>query len=243
MEDKKQFNIFKKIIVEISRIILGLTFMFSGFVKAVDPWGTAYKVEDYFLAFNLSSFSFLSFPISAVLCIMEFMLGAFMLFGLYRVWTSRLLLGVMCFMTPLTLYLAIANPVSDCGCFGDFLIISNWQTFYKNIILILCSIITVIYSERIRNAFTGKTYWIAFLFIIFFSIGFVFRNYIYEPILDFRPYHIGANIKEEMKVKEGKGRIEESILVYSKDGVEQEFTEDNYPWEDSTWVFVKWRLK
>lgn len=239
MEAKSNFDRIKKIAVEIARVVLGVTFMFSGFVKAVDPWGTAYKIEDYLLAFDLSFFSFLAFPISAGLCIMEFMLGAFMLFGLYRVWTSRLLLAVMCFMTPLTLYLAIANPVSDCGCFGDFLIISNWETFYKNIVLLLCAIVTVIYSERIRNIFTGKTYWIAFLFIIVFSIGFVMRNYIYEPILDFRPYHVGADIKEGMKVEEGKESIEESILVYAKDGVEEEFTEDNYPWEDSTWVFVR----
>ena len=234
-----KLDLIKKIVVEVSRIILGVTFMFSGFVKAVDPWGTAYKIEDYFLAFNLSYFSFLSFPIAAGMCVLEFLLGAFMLFGLYRFWTSRLLLLVMCFMTPLTLYLAIANPVSDCGCFGEFLIISNWSTFYKNVVLVLCAVVTVVYHNRISNIFTGKTYWLAFLFIIVFSIGFVIRNYVYEPVFDFRPYHIGANIREGMKVEEGKGRVEESILVYEKDGEEKEFTEDNFPWEDSTWVFVR----
>lgn len=239
MEKEKIKSIGLKFLVEISRVVLGATFMFSGFTKAVDPWGTAYKIEDYLSAFHLSGLSFLSFPISSFLCILEFLLGAFMLFGLYRMWTSRLVLLVMCFMTPLTLYLAIANPVDDCGCFGDALKISNWDTFYKNVVLIVLSFITFKYHRLISNVFTGKTYWLAFIIIIVFSLGFVLRNYIYEPIFDFRPYHIGANIAEKMTVEPGKERIEESILVYEKDGVEKEFTQDNFPWEDSTWVYVR----
>lgn len=242
-ETKTIKSIFIKLLVEISRILLGVTFMFSGFVKAVDPWGTAYKIEDYLGAFNLSSLSSLSFPASAFLCILEFLLGAFMLFGLYRFWTSRLILLVMCFMTPLTLYLAIADPVQDCGCFGDALIISNWETFYKNVVLIICSLITFIYYRRISNIFTGQTYWIAFLFVIVFSLGFVMRNYIYEPIFDFRPYSVGSHLPSKMLVPEGKEQIEESVLIYEKDGVQQEFSQDNFPWEDSTWVFVDQQTK
>ncbi|MDR2954164.1 MAG: DoxX family protein [Prevotella sp.] len=232
-----------KVFVEISRIILGVTFIFSGFVKAVDPFGFAYKIEDYFTAFGLSSLSFLSFPISAFMCILEFAMGACMLFGLYRKWNSRLMLLVMIFMTMLTLYLAIANPVSDCGCFGDFMIITNWQTFYKNIVLLACSIFVFFYHERISNLFTGKTYWLAFLYIFIFIGLFVFRNYLLNPVFDFRPYKVGANIAELMDVEEGKGREEKSILIYEKDGKQQEFTEDNYPWEDSTWVFVRMENK
>ncbi len=236
-------NIIVKVLVEISRIILGLTFIFSGFAKAVDPFGFAYKIEDYFTAFHLSTFSFLAFPISAALCIAEFAMGACMLFGLYRKWNSRLMLAVMIFMTLLTLYLAIANPVEDCGCFGDALIITNWQTFYKNIVLLFCTIVVCIYCERISNFFTGKTYWLAFLYIFLFIGLFVFRNYLYDPLLDFRPYRIGANLPELMDVEVGKGRVEESTFVYAKDGVEKEFAEDNYPWEDSTWVFVRMDTK
>lgn len=232
-----------KFFVEISRILLGATFIFSGFVKAVDPFGTAYKIEDYFTAFGLSSFSFLSLPLSALLCIGEFLMGAFMLFGIYRRWNSRIMLVVMVFMTALTLYLALTNPVEDCGCFGDALIITNWQTFYKNIVLLVCSVVVFIYHERISNFFTGKTYWLAFLYIIIFINLFVFRNYLYDPLFDFRPYKIGSNIPQLMGVEEGKGREVQTIFVYAKDGVEQEFTEDNYPWEDSTWVFVKMDTK
>lgn len=244
MTDKRTAkSIIIKILVELSRITLGITFMFSGFVKAVDPWGTAYKIEDYFGAFGLSGFSFLSFPSSAFLCILEFLLGAFMFFGLYRYWASRLILLVMCFMTPLTLYLAIANPVEDCGCFGDAWLVTNWQTFYKNVVLIIASIITFRYYKLIRNFFTGKTYWLAFLFLIVFSIGFVIRNYIYEPIFDFRPYSIGTHLPDKMVVPDGMEQVEETMLVYSKDGIEEEFTENNFPWEDSTWVFVRMETK
>lgn len=232
-----------KVIVEVARVILGATFMFSGFVKAVDPYGTAYKITDYLAAFNLTSLSFLSLPGSALLSICEFAMGACMLFGLYRKWNSRLMLVVMSFMTVLTLYLAIADPVEDCGCFGDALIITNWQTFYKNIVLLACSIVTFIYHERISNVFTGKTYWLAFLYIFIFIGLFTFRNYLFDPLLDFRPYKIGANIAQLKNVDEGKGRKEEVILVYEKDGIEKAFSEENYPWEDSTWVFVRMDTK
>lgn len=238
MSDRKK-NILIKILVEISRVILGGTFLFSGFVKAVDPYGFAYKIEDYLSAFGLSSLSFLALPVSAFLCALEFLMGAFMLLGIYRRWNSRLMFVVMSFMTLLTLYLAIANPVEDCGCFGDAFIISNWHTFYKNIVLMLCAVCVLIYRERIGNFFTGKTYWIAFLYIIFFAFAFIFRNYYYDPLFDFRPYTIGANLPELMATDPGKGRVEKNILVYEKDGVQQQFTEDNYPWEDTTWVFVK----
>jgi hypothetical protein len=232
-----------KILVEVARVILGITFIFSGFVKAVDPMGTVYKIEDYLAAFNLSSLSFLALPGSFFLCGMEFLLGAFMFLGIYRKLNSRLIFLVMCFMTPLTLYLAIANPVDDCGCFGDAWKISNWETFYKNIVLLACSLITLKYHRKISNFFTGKTYWIAALFIVFFVITFMVRNYYLDPLFDFRPYKTGANIPELMSVEEGKGRLEQTSLVYEKDGKEQEFTEENYPWDDPSWTFVRMDTK
>jgi uncharacterized membrane protein YphA (DoxX/SURF4 family) len=238
---KKDIGI--KISVEISRVILGATFIFSGFVKAVDPFGTAYKIEDYLAAFNLSSLSFLAMTGSVLQSVAEFAMGACMLFGLYRKWNSRLTLVVMIFMTTLTFYLAIADPVDDCGCFGDALIITNWQTFYKNIVLLICSIIVFRYCERISNLFTGKTYWLAFMYIFIFIALFTFRNYLYDPLFDFRPYRPGADLPKLMNVEDGRGREEQTLLVYSKDGIEKEFTEDNYPWEDSTWVFVRMDTK
>lgn len=239
--DKHQLLI--KILVEVSRVLLGATFVFSGFVKSVDPYGTVFQIEDYLTAFHLSTFLSMARPAAFLLCALEFIMGVCMLLGLYRKWNSRLMLFVMVFMTALTLYLAIANPVKDCGCFGDAVKLTNWQTFYKNIVLLICAVLTFKYHQYIKNVFTGKTYWLAFLFIIIFSCVFLYRNYRYDAFIDFRPYKIGNNISELMKIPEGKERIDKSYLVYSKDGVEKEFTQDNFPWEDSTWTFVRMETK
>lgn len=228
-----------KTAVEVSRLILGCTFVFSGFVKAVDPMGTNYKIEDYLSAFGFTSTTILSLSASFFLCGIEFILGAFMLMGIYRKVNSRLLFLVMIFMTILTLYLAIANPVKDCGCFGDALKITNWQTFFKNVILLTLSFITLRNNHRVTNFFTGKTYWLATLFIISFIALFMLRNYYFDPVFDFRPYKIGTDIPKQMSVPEGKGRKEETTLVYSKDGKEKKFTQEDYPWQDTTWTFVR----
>lgn len=238
MTNRNFKNAVIKIGVELSRILLGATFIFSGFVKSVDPMGTVYKIQDYLLAFGLPGLEKLALGFSIILCAGEFCLGMFMLLGLYRKWTSRLLFLVMLFMTPLTLYLAIANPVKDCGCFGDALIITNWQTFFKNIVLLICSIVVLKWHERITNLFTGKFYWFAGLYIVVVAIGFCLYNYYNEPIIDFRPYKIGNNIPELMSVKEEKAPVYKNILVYEKNGEKKEFTEEDYPWQDSTWVFV-----
>jgi len=239
----KAKNIFIKTGVEVSRIILGVTFIFSGFVKAIDPLGTVYKIEDYFTAFGLPELHPLAFGLSILQCAGELCLGIFMLIGLYRKWTSWLIFLVMLFMTPLTLYLAIANPVKDCGCFGDAFVITNWQTFYKNLVLIACSILTIIYHQKITNLFTGKFYWFVALYIILFSFGLCVYNYYNEPIIDFRPYKAGNNISQLMTVEEDKAPVYKNVMIYEKDGIKKEFTEENYPWEDSTWVFVDRDIK
>lgn len=239
----KTKNILIKIVVELSRVILGITFIFSGFVKSVDPMGTTYKIQDYLTSFGLTELHGFAFLMAIVLCAGEFCLGLFMFIGLYRKWTSRLMFLVMIFMTPLTLYLAIAEPVKDCGCFGDALIITNWQTFYKNIVLLACSVVTLIYHEKITNLFTGKFYWFVGLWIVIFGISFCLYNYYNEPIIDFRPYKPGNNIPQLMTVEEGRAPVYENVFIYEKDGTQQEFTEDNYPWQDSTWVFVDRKSK
>ncbi|MEN9919668.1 MAG: hypothetical protein RL662_2104 [Bacteroidota bacterium] len=231
-------NILIKVIVEVSRILLGVTFIFSGFVKSIDPLGTVYKIQDYFTAFGLVNINWLAFPTAIVLCSVEFCLGIFIFMGLYRKWTSRILFIVMLFMTPLTLYLAIYDPVKDCGCFGDALIITNWETFFKNVILLIASIATLIWCEKITNLFTGKFYWLVALYIIVFGAGFCLYNYYNEPLIDFRPYKVGNNIGALMTVDKDKAPVYENFLVYEKGGVKKEFTESDYPWQDSSWIFV-----
>jgi len=230
---------YKKIAVEISRVILGITFIFSGFVKAVDPWGGAYKIQDYFTAFELPGLNFLSLSLSFLQAAVEFGVGACLLFGIYRRFNAYLVLIIMLFMTPLTLYLAISNPVSDCGCFGDALVITNWQTFYKNIVLLIAAIIVFMWYRKMYHLFTRKAYFLSALWIYLFIIGLSFYCFYYLPVFDFRPYKIGANIPEKMTVSENAEHdVYDVRLIYSKNGQQKEFTMQNYPQGDSTWTFV-----
>jgi len=230
---------YKKIAVEISRVILGVVFIFSGFVKAVDPWGGAYKISDYFTAFEFTDLNHLALPLSILQAVVEFGVGVCLLLGIYRRFNSTLVLLIMLFMTPLTLYLALANPVSDCGCFGDAWVISNWQTFYKNILLLIAAIIVFLWYRSMTPVFTHKMYFPPAVWIYLFIIGLSLYCFYYLPVFDFRPYKIGTNIPQKMKIPDNAEHdIYEVRLIYSKDGQQKEFLLDNYPKEDSTWTFV-----
>jgi hypothetical protein len=151
----------------------------------------------------------------------------------------------MAFMTPLTLWLAIANPISDCGCFGDAVVLTNWETFFKNIVLLIAAISVFKWRRHIFNLVTTKVDWLISLYSILFIIFFMLFCLRYLPVFDFRPYHVGADIIKGMTIPEGEKPTEyETIFIYSKDGKEQEFTIDNFP-TDSTWTFVdsKTRVK
>lgn len=227
-----------QILVQLARVVMGATFLFSGFVKAVDPFGFTYKIEDYLVKLNVVALFPLALPAAVFMVVAEFLLGVLLLLGIYRRWTTRLIGVFMLFFMPLTLWIAIANPVQDCGCFGDFLIIGNWTTFYKNVVLSVCTIILIVWWQKITPLFSPKTAWMAAAFSAVFGILFALHNVYNLPVFDFRPYHIGSNIPEKMHVDPEKADVFENIFIYSKDGAEQEFTDENYPWNDSTWVFV-----
>ena len=229
---------FIKLIVVLARVLFGITFIFSGFVKAIDPMGFTYKIEDYLISFHLAQFVPLALTFALALILLEFLLGVFILLGIYRKWTTSLAVLFMIVMTPLTLYIALANPVEDCGCFGDALIISNWSTFYKNIVLLAFAIILLIYRRQITPFYSKQTKHYVLAFVLLFFLAFSFYNMVYLPILDFRPYKVGSNIQANM-ADIGDGDVYDNIYVYEKDGVSKEFTEENYPWEDSTWTFVE----
>ena len=231
------------IVLIIARILFGVTFVFSGFVKAVDPVGFAYKIEDYLISFQLLEFIPLALAFAVGLILLEFLLGVFILLGLYRKITTTLVLLFMLVMTPMTLYIALANPVEDCGCFGDALVISNWATFYKNIVLLSFTIVIVVYRNRIKPLFSAKSKHFVLGFVFLFSLLFCVYNILYLPVMDFRPYKVGVNIPEQMEDDLSKGDVYENIYIYEKDGVEEEFTEDNFPWEDSTYTFVDYKSK
>lgn len=234
----------KNNILLIARIIFGLVFLFSGFVKAVDPLGTAYKISDYLEAFSLTSLDFLAFPASLLLIATEFTIGFNILFNVHlkaSTWVASLFMLVM---TPVTLYLAISNPISDCGCFGDAIVMTNWQTFYKNVVLCIILAIIALLQNQTRPWLSNWGAWIVTLIPILISFGISIYCYNLLPIIDFRPYKIGNNIIEGMQIPEDAPLDKyETTFFYEKDGVEQAFTLDNYPAEDSTWTFVRQESK
>ncbi len=227
-----------KFLVELSRVVVGATFLFSGFAKAIDPLGFAYKIEDYLIELQLTELFPLALPAAIFMVVAEFSLGVTLLLGVYRKWTVRLVGLFMVLFTPLTLWIAITNPVEDCGCFGDALIISNWATFYKNLVLLAGTILLLFQWRRIGPLFSKKTAPAAVLFTVVFGILFSLYNVLRLPMMDFRPYYIGANISQQMYVDPEKADVLETLFIYSKDGVEQEFTEENWPWNDTTWTYV-----
>ena len=228
----------------IARIIFGLVFLFSGFVKAVDPLGTAYKISDYLEAFSLTSLDFLAFPAALMLIAAEFTIGFNILFNVHLKGTTWVASLFMLVMTPVTLYLAISNPISDCGCFGDAIVMTNWQTFYKNVVLCIILAIIALLQKQSRPWLSNWGAWIVTLLPILISFAISIYCYNLLPVLDFRPYKKGNNIIEGMQIPEDAPLDKyETTFFYEKDGIEQAFTLDNYPAEDSTWTFVRQESK
>ena len=234
----------KNNILIIARIIFGLVFLFSGFVKAVDPLGTAYKISDYLEAFSLTSLDFLAFPAALILIATEFAIGFNILLNVHLKATTWVAGIFMLVMTPITLYLAISNPISDCGCFGDAIVMTNWQTFYKNVVLCVILATIALLQNQNRPWLSNWGASVVTLFPILVSFGISIYCYNLLPILDFRPYKKGNNIIEGMQIPEDAPLDKyETTFFYEKDGVEQAFTLDNYPAEDSTWTFVRQESK
>ncbi|MBO7495084.1 MAG: DoxX family protein, partial [Salinivirgaceae bacterium] len=152
-------NRLKPTLLLICRIVIGVTFIYSGFVKAVDPLGSTYKFIDYFNAFGIGWANGLAFGLSILQDVIEFTLGVMMLFNLQIKLGSVLVLAFMVFYTPLTLYIAITNPVHDCGCFGDALVITNWQTFFKNVVLLAAALVVFWWRKDIKNRLTINEQW------------------------------------------------------------------------------------
>lgn len=231
-----------KVGISLCQFLLGAAFVFSGFVKAVDPLGFFYKLQDYLTAFGLIEWfpSGLPLLLGIVLSAAEFCVGVFLFLGIRRKIAPTLALLLMSVMTPLTLYLALENPVSDCGCFGDAWVLTNWQTFGKNIVLLLAAGTVFKWRARLVRFVTYKLEWMLSMYTILFVFAlssYCLRNL---PILDFRPYKIGANIKAGMELPEGaKPSVFETRFVLEKNGERREFTLDDYP--DSTWTFVESR--
>ena len=223
----------------VCRFVLAVVFIFSGFVKAIDPLGTQYKIQDYIDAFGWVGVfpDFVPFLASALLGMLEFCLGVYLFFGIRRIIAPRAVVVVMAIMTPLTFWLALDNPVSDCGCFGDAVVLSNWETFWKNVILLAMSVVVLKWRKRIFPLVTTRFDWLIALYGFIYIFCMTIYCYRELPVFDFRPYHVGADIRQGMEIPEGKEpTVYETRFILQKDGVEKEYTLDNYP--DSTWTFV-----
>lgn len=222
-----------------SRVLVGITFIFSGFVKAVDPTGGAIKFHDYFQAFNIEWLSVLSMPFSIGLATLEFLIGILLVFNIFPRKTSITAFILMVFFTILAFFLAIFNPVTDCGCFGDAIKITNWQTFWKNIVILAFALVLYISGDKLSSPYSISRERIFALIIVLYILGVAFYSLRHLPLIDFRPYHTGSHIPSKMSYPEDAPQPEyKTTFILEKDGEQKEFTEDNYPYDDTTWVFV-----
>lgn len=222
--------------VNLCRFVVAVAFIFSGVTKMVDPHGIEYKLQDYAEAFGLGALmpSAVAIITGMMLALLEFRVGFCTFFGIYRRFTARLALAFMMVFTPLTLYLAIANPVTDCGCFGDALVLTNWQTFGKNVILLLCALVLVLWGKRQFRIISEERQWIVLMYAQFFLLCIGLYGLWRLPLLDFRPFRLGSCISEQMQPR-GDGEYVTTYLM-EKDGRQQWFALEDYP--DSTWTYV-----
>ena len=228
-----------KMTVNLCRIIVALTFIFSGFVKAIDPIGLQYKLQDYLGAIGILGFlpDWMLLIMAVLLAAVEFCMGIFLLFAIQRRLISKLIVVFMSIMTLITVWLVVANPVKDCGCFGDALHLTNTETLVKNIILLGCSIVIMQRPLAMFRFISESNQWI----VINYTIVFIFvssgLSLYYLPLFDFRPYRIGTNIPRGMEIpKDAEQPLFETTFIMEKGGQRKEFTLNDYP--DSTWKFI-----
>ena len=229
------------IIMHVFRYMIAATFIFSGFVKAIDPLGTAYKIEDYLISFNPSFIALfpIALPISIALSGFELIVGFNYLVNIATKKTSWWALAFMLVMTPLTLYISIYEPVSDCGCFGDALIISNWATFYKNVVISAFIVYILIVCKRAKPLFVKKIETIFVLAFAAIALALPTYSLLNLPMIDFRPYKVGVNIYNDMQIPPNAPTDQfETTFILEKNGVQKEFALENYPAESEGWKFI-----
>lgn len=222
----------ENVLLLIFRIVVGLVFIFSSFVKGVDPYGTAYRVEDYLDAYGWFFLTDFSMLLAIILIAVEFLLGVSMLFRLRFKLGALGVFLIMVFFTIVTYFDATLELVPDCGCFGDAVKLTNWETFYKNIVLVIMAI--VIFAMR-KQAQQKSPKWFQNTLLIIIVGGFmvfIYYNISHLPVLDFREWKVGNDMKSEG---------EEDLKVYlnyknKESGEIKEYLSPNYPWNDSVWM-------
>ena len=232
--------------LKVSRLLVGLLFIFSGLIKANDPLGFGYKLQEYFEVFHITFLNDFSVAIAILLCTLEIVLGALLLLGFYAKKVSWGLLLLIIFFTFLTFYSAFFKVVTSCGCFGDAIPLSPWQSFSKDLILLVLILIIFRQRDQIKPLMADhKTQSIFSGLILIFSLGFGIYTYNFLPILDFLPYKIANNIPKLMITPPG-APLDIYEITYTlknrKTDETKKMTDKEYLktgiWKDTNWEIV-----
>lgn len=218
------------IVVVLLRIIVGAVFILAGWAKLVDPWGGVYKVEEYIQAMGFTFNRPECLIATCALSTTEFTLGVLMLTGCLRRLATYAVALFMCAMTPLTLWIWLKDPVPDCGCFGDALVISNGVTFVKNIILLILALALLRYNKRVRAFIAPALQWLVIAACLIYAVILQSIGYLYQPIVDFRPFRIGTTLVDDAD--------DTAFYIYRKDGKEAKFDAYDLP-SGEDWTFVR----
>ena len=229
-----------QVLTLLMRLTVGGVFLFSGFTKAVDPWGTCYKIIDYFTAMGLESWADKSLFFAVSIAALEFILGIELVVGAYRRSAPVLALVLMLVLTPLTLWLAVTDAVPDCGCFGDALHLSNWATFFKNLLLVLGIVYLMLFNKSLRGIYGPAVHWVVAALSLALVLAVAYYGYFKQPLIDYRPYPVGTQLVSTNSALSDDSEEDEDdfIFIYSKDGEEHEFTIDSLPDEEDGWEYV-----
>lgn len=228
-----------KWIAQISRVLVGVLFIVSGFIKANDTIGFGYKLEEYFEVFHTPVFIPYVVPIAMFICIFEIMVGVALLLGAYSKLNAWLLLLMILFFTWLTGYSALTGKVTDCGCFGDAIKLKPVESFIKDLVLLVFIIFIFIGKDHIKPLFNQTIQTIGLSVGLLVTTAFTLYTYMFLPRIDFLPYKVGNDIKEKMSYPEGA--VRDSFVmtfIYSKEGKQYEFTMDQLASIDASYTFV-----
>ena len=223
-------------LTNICRVVLALVLVASGFVKAVDPKGTMYKMQEYLSAFTIDNIFSEEWLLlfASILAAVEFLLGLFMLMGVYRKFVSTFVFILFLFFTLFTSYIAVYDPVSDCGCFGDVWVLSNEQTLLKNLFLLLLATIVFCGRRRFIRNVSYRNRWAVVLYSIFYIVFVEGLSLVHVPVIDFRQYKVGNDLRILTQSSPDKYKI---VSLYERGEEFCYFDEDTVPGND--WVFVE----
>ena len=234
-----------KTIVWVCRILVGLLFIFSGLIKINDPLGFSYKLEEYFDVFHIGFLSSLALSLAIILCSLEIILGFALLIGARAKSVAWGLLLLIIFFAFLTFYSAYFKVVQTCGCFGDAIPLTPWQSFSKDLVLLLLIIVLFINRKNINPIFNKKRGDNLLIGSVVVAVGIGLYTYNFMPVIDFLPYKVGANILDEMKTPPGAPPDEYQItynLKNKRTGETKVMTDKDYlksnVWKDSNWAVV-----